>query len=99
MNNHIFFYVAISDSIAGIRRYKYWQLNLSEICTPRILQIVSKECIKAFTDQNNNLSYFVVYILQSLFTFFNICQEGYRNGEKIVCATSGVQTGRHCEHW
>ena len=69
-----------SNSIAGIRRYKYWP----EICTPRILlfrseiqstdtQIKYKPPI--VTTRLNLLSYFVVYIFQSLFTFFNICTQ------------------------
>ena len=69
-----------SNSIAGIRRYKYWPT----ICTPRILlfrseiqstdtQIKYKPPI--VTTRLNRLSYFVVYIFQSLFTFFNICTQ------------------------
>ena len=69
-----------SNSISGIRRYKYWPTN----CTPRILlfrseiqstdtQIKYKPPI--VTTRLNRLSYFVVYIFQSLFTFFNICTQ------------------------
>ena len=69
-----------SNSISGIRRYKYWPM----ICTPRILlfwseiqstdtQIKYKPPI--VTTRLNLLSYFVVYIFQSLFTFFNICTQ------------------------
>ena len=69
-----------SNSIAGIRRYKYWPTNY----TPRILlsrseiqstdtQIKYKPPI--VTTRLNRISYFVVYIFQSLFTFFNICTQ------------------------
>ena len=74
------FQVSTSNSISGIRRYKYWPT----ICTPRILlfrseiqstntQIKYKPPI--VTTRLNRLSYLVVYIFQSLFTFFNICTQ------------------------
>ena len=64
-----------SNSISGIRRYKYWPT----ICTPRILlfrleiqstdtQIKYKPPI--VTTRLNRLSYFVVYIFQYLYTNF-----------------------------
>ena len=72
--------IRISNSISGIRRYKYWPT----ICTPRILlfrseiqstdtQIKYKPPI--VTTRLDRLSYFVVYIFQSLFTYFNICTQ------------------------